>query len=214
MKKLLTVMLILVMLLTLFACTEQATGGASLVVDPASSGAESESDPDVPGESESGEGTSEEELVSDPTGEGSSEGIVLPTDDIGSLPYSHKDSIGGGAYGGLVDGGGAYGGIVSDLSPRTPGGIGELISGGDTTGDPTGGKSNETVKAGQITAKARNDNDNYEEWVALFADKTDNDEAGKFSVYKEGVWAFDTTMRVTVRVTHGGEPVCGAYLQY
>ena len=77
--------------------------------------------------------------------------------------------------------------------------------------DPNG---NERISAGQITAKAWNDNDNYEKWNALFAAKTDNDPAGKFAVFRDGEWAYDTSMRVKITVTEGEKPVAGAQVFY
>ena len=187
MKKILTVILIIVLALTFVACEIQTeNSGATIPAAPSS-----EEDPALSGE---GEGGATDEGATDADAESGFD----PADGGGSYPYSHKvlDGISGGYSGGI--------------SSRIPsGGIAVDV----VSGDPKGGE-NQNYQAGQITAKARTDNDHYEEWVALFAEATDNDPAGKFSVYKDGIWAFDTSMRVTVRVTQGGEPVFGAFAEY
>ena len=70
------------------------------------------------------------------------------------------------------------------------------------------------ISAGLITAKAWNDNEYYEQWKALFSQKTDNDPAGKLFDFTENAWAFDTTKRVKVTVTKDGEPAVGVKVGY
>ena len=74
---------------------------------------------------------------------------------------------------------------------------------------------NNDISAGLMTAKAWNDNEYYEQWKELFAQGTDNDPAGKFYGFTgESRWAFDTSKRVKVTVTKGGEPAIGVNVKY
>ncbi|MBR1747602.1 MAG: VWA domain-containing protein [Clostridia bacterium] len=76
------------------------------------------------------------------------------------------------------------------------------------------------IGAGQITASAWDDNENYDEWKALFDEpvvESDGNEGtkvvsagGKFLPYKVDDWGAMTQRRVKVTVTKGGEPVAGA----
>ena len=79
---------------------------------------------------------------------------------------------------------------------------------------PSGASDLEQPRAGQITAKAMNDNDDYAAWRSYFAAATDNDPAGKFERYTTGDWAFDTAQRVKVTVRDGEDPVFGAEVVY
>ena len=75
-------------------------------------------------------------------------------------------------------------------------------------------EENEEIRAGLITAKAWNDNENYAKWQKLFAEATDNDPAGKFAYYTESHWGYDLSKRVKVTVTKGESPVVGAKVTY
>ena len=72
----------------------------------------------------------------------------------------------------------------------------------------------ERLQAGQITAKAWNDNENYSAWKKLFSEETANDPAGKFVGYKTGDAARDTLNRVKITVTQGEKKVFGAKVAY
>ena len=92
---------------------------------------------------------------------------------------------------------------------------------GITDGDISGGEGSalsenqEVIRAGQITAKAWDDNDAYDEWLKLFAAATDNDPAAKFNGYTgSAAWICATDKRVKVTVTDNDAPVVGAEVIY
>ena len=70
------------------------------------------------------------------------------------------------------------------------------------------------IRAGQLTAKAWNDNDNYDKWKELFFAGTDNDPAGKFAEFANNAWACDTSLRVKVTVKRGETPLSGVKVRY
>ena len=88
-------------------------------------------------------------------------------------------------------------------------GGGELLFEGDDL-DYRSIDEDDDVQAGQLTAKAWNDNEYYEEWLKLFAAKTDNDPEGKFYYYNTNTWPYDVSKRVKVTVTEGEKAVVGA----
>lgn len=100
----------------------------------------------------------------------------------------------------------------------TPGGFYEKLIGLKERvldGDAIYAEDNEQVGAGQITAKAWDDNEHFDEWRALFVAGTENEpEGGKFAVYQGGDWAYDTSTRVKVMVRSDEEPVFGAEVEY
>lgn len=82
-------------------------------------------------------------------------------------------------------------------------------------GEDANEKPDETVTlpAGMITAGAWMDNDNYQMWLDLFAQKDEEHEQdGKFYGYTIGDYdfGFNSLKRVSVSVTCGGEAVAGA----
>ena len=69
------------------------------------------------------------------------------------------------------------------------------------------------IRAGQLTAKAQNDNGAYEDWKLLFASASENQKQGAFYRYQSDrneVWACNTEKRVKLTVKNGEEPVVGA----
>ncbi len=97
---------------------------------------------------------------------------------------------------GTFDGGGAMAGGAS--------------SGIADASVPNGEESSISIPAGQMTAAAWNDNENYLFWQGLFSQDTEGAE-GKFFGYSGGdAWGFNSLGRVCVSVTHGGNPVSGA----
>ena len=132
---------------------------------------------------------------------------------------------GGSTEGDVVDGGGPGGRPAYDIAGG--GGI-SRSDGFDSSyyssvkegvygeGEPSDYEYPETnPSAGMMTAKAWNDNDYYEQWKKLFIQSTDNDPDGKFYDFTgDSHWAFDTSKRVKVTVTKGGEPAVGVKVAY
>ena len=93
---------------------------------------------------------------------------------------------------------------------------GEAFDDGDVSPEhdedgPDGEGNNEQIylPAGMITAGAWSDNDNYTEWLALFAQ---GDVNGKFYDFTKSTtsWGFNSLNRVTVSVSCDDLPVAGA----
>ncbi len=81
--------------------------------------------------------------------------------------------------------------------------------GGDDTTDEASPCDPVTIPAGQMTAGAHNDNDNYESWKALFEQGQESN--GKFFEYYGGKsWSFNSLKRVKVTVKNGENAVVGA----
>ena len=73
------------------------------------------------------------------------------------------------------------------------------------------------IRAGQLTAKAQNDNDAYEDWKDLFAPFTQNQKEGQFHRYwgeGDDIWICNTVKRVKVTVKNGEIPAVGATVTY
>ena len=128
----------------------------------------------------------------------------------GDTGYIRTSEEGSGVYG--IGGYGIGKGEFSNkvVYSEAPDGIvydGEGAYGGE-------GDERDRIQAGQLTAKAWNDNENYDKWLELYADGTDNDPSGKLNDYKNGLWAYDTFKRVKVTVTENEKAVVGAEVKY
>ncbi len=123
----------------------------------------------------------------------------------GSGGYLPAPEVGG-------DGDVFYGESIA-YSKTLDGGEEGFVEGKETTGEKPDSERNQ-IRAGQITAKAWNDNENYAKWKKLFNEETANDPAGKFVEFKSGDWAIDTAKRVKVTVTQGESKVFGAKIVY
>ena len=118
-----------------------------------------------------------------------------------------------GAYDAVYIGDGGYYGGRSGYgasSKIAAGGVTGVYE-GDGEGIP---EDQQTIEAGQMTAKAWDDNEHYDEWPELFAAKTDNDPAKKFNAYLTDQWVGDSSKRVKITVTSEGGPVMGAEITY
>lgn len=88
----------------------------------------------------------------------------------------------------------------------------------DSGETPAPGKTSEldseyrqSIRSGQITAAAWNENVNYDFWRSLFKKGQTEEENGKFVyIYEGDRWGFDSTNRVKVTVKVGETPVAGA----
>ena len=108
----------------------------------------------------------------------------FPSDGIGGATYGKSSSVAGDAY-------------VEEIA-----GEGEA---GPETG--AGDEANETQpSSGLMTAIAWDDNQYYNEWKALFAQASENEqEGGRFNSYLTDSWWLDTLHRVKVTVKTGEE---------
>lgn len=136
------------------------------------------------------------------------EGVESATEDEGK--HSVKPSYGGSPSGGKgysdESGSKDYGGIVVDGDVSDVTGREEYAIDLEENGE---------IKAGQMTAKAQNDNDAYEEWKNLFNNASPNEpDGGRFAEYQNNDWAYDTMHRVKITVKNGEEPVFGAKVVY
>ena len=138
-------------------------------------------------------------------------GVVdLPTVDGYGGGDSRSDIVGGGGY----YSGKSSGGIISDAIHYSEGLSAESEGYAYDYYDEYGYPAEEEILPGLITAKAWNDNEYYEQWKSLFSRATDNDPDGKFYDFTDNKWAFDTSNRVKVTVTKGGEPAVGVKVEY
>ena len=124
---------------------------------------------------------------------------------------SKGDSAGdlmGGYAPGMGDG--YYGSTGCDYDASAPEGGDEYAPDGADKGDTGSSTPEENVKlpAGMITAAAWNDNDYYNDWLALFSQDGD----GKFFGYTnaESSWGYNSLDRVTVSVLCADQPIKGA----
>lgn len=113
------------------------------------------------------------------------------------------------AYDGYM-GGISAGGVTPDSSTEK----GEDKGEGSET-DETSNNQNVRLPAGMITAGAWVDNDNYQLWLDLFeqsSDENGKDIFGKFNSFLEekNSWGFNSLNRVKVTVKCGDEAVAGA----
>ena len=118
----------------------------------------------------------------------------------------------GGGYGGFATGDGmASGGEASSDSPSEKGEDGS--EGGETTENPN--NQNVRLPAGMITAGAWVDNDNYQLWIELFEQTSEDngkDVIGKFNHFlnEKNSWGFNSLNRVKVSVKCEDKAVAGA----
>ena len=95
--------------------------------------------------------------------------------------------------------------VFAACSSKEDGGAPEAAMNGAADGNAEG----QQPPAGLLTAGAWNDNENYADWNALFAQN--GDQTGKFfSYYGAASWGFATQNRVKVTVTNGQAPIAGA----
>ena len=134
----------------------------------------------------------------------------MKSDDLGTNEYYEGGSFTPAASVG-VDVAGGIGATINRVKAYESGeGIAyDSEEGGEYYGEEAG-ENEEPIQAGQITAKAWNDNEHYEQFLKLFADKTDNDPEGKFHYYNTYTWHYDVSKRVKVTVTEGDKAVVGA----
>jgi len=106
------------------------------------------------------------------------------------------------------------GGDYAGGGDRAPESIGKPSSDGSDLSDDgssePGGKENVTIKPGQMTAGAHNDNDYYSDYLKLFESGQTPEENGKFTVYETGYFGLNTLNRVKVTVKNGQSPVYNA----
>ncbi len=102
--------------------------------------------------------------------------------------------------------GGAYGGGMGSVAP---GYTNKSESAADPDASEGSAPDQITLPAGQMTAGAWSDNDNYDKWTALFAQGEETN--GKFYQFSgSDSWGFSSLYRVKVNVMCDDKPVAGA----
>ena len=143
----------------------------------------------------------------------------------GKAAYTGSRSNGTSSFSGGYNPSPKYSPSIADDSSYK-GGSGYELTGGGLSGEEAYSYDGETtsglegknqIRAGQLTAKAQNDNGAYEDWKLLFASASENQKQGAFYRYQSDrneVWACNTEKRVKVTVKNGEEPVVGATVTY